>query len=676
MSVFHGKWICPQEFKELHTLNIFHREGEPSPEALSQPSDLKNLHIHFLARLNLSELPQSAMLRVSADDYYKLRINGLPACQGPAPAYHFRYGWNEVDISSYICIGENFFDFEVYYQGLINRVWCSGDLRCGLICDVIVDGKPLLVSGGEFEYYISRRWKGDRVFGYDTQFAEEYDATITEPSPLPVWVNESADYIFDDKPSEVLETYEVSPEKLEYITDGSVFCDFGAEITGTLNITCEGDNGERIDIFCGEESDSSTPRVKCPTRCGCDYHDIFIISEEKVFRGYDYKAFRYVSIVPTGGARVVSVTATVRHASFKERMKLGTDDETLRAVYDICRRGVMLGSQEVFVDCPSREKGQYSGDLIVTAASRFWLTGDTKMLKRAIRSLMDSAFIDKGLMSVAPCSHMQEIADYSLFFPLIAGMLYDFSGDADFLRECLSTCESVISYFGQFADASGLLRNAPKWNLVDWPENLRDGYEFAPIHNVINAWYLCAVSETERIKKILGISYDGKFLKLCDAFNSAFFRPDIGLYVDNPESSHASLHANVLPLFSGIVPKENIPRIADFIEKKGLCCGTYFAYFMLKALCRAGRYEAAYQLIVSKNENSWYNMVREGGTACFEAWGKEQKWNTSLCHPWSSGPIPVLAEICGLKAKAGRIILGESFAPNGTGLTLTKPLLY
>ena len=68
------------------------------------------------------------------------------------------------------------------------------------------------------------------------------------------------------------------------------------------------------------------------------------------------------------------------------------------------------------------------------------------------------------------------------------------------------------------------------------------------------------------------------------------------------------------------------------------------AYFLLKSLCRMGRYKEAYSLIVSESKHSWYNMVREGATTCFEAWGKEQKWNTSLCHPWASAPITVLVE--------------------------------
>ena len=43
-------------------------------------------------------------------------------------------------------------------------------------------------------------------------------------------------------------------------------------------------------------------------------------------------------------------------------------------------------------------------------------------------------------------------------------------------------------------------------------------------------------------------------------------------------------------------------------------------------------------------------MLREGATSCWEAWGKDQKWNTSLCHPWASAPVIILAEdVVGLR---------------------------
>ena len=37
-------------------------------------------------------------------------------------------------------------------------------------------------------------------------------------------------------------------------------------------------------------------------------------------------------------------------------------------------------------------------------------------------------------------------------------------------------------------------------------------------------------------------------------------------------------------------------------------------------------------------------MLREGGTTTFETWSKEQKWNTSLFHPWATAPLIVFAK--------------------------------
>jgi alpha-L-rhamnosidase len=108
-------------------------------------------------------------------------------------------------------------------------------------------------------------------------------------------------------------------------------------------------------------------------------------------------------------------------------------------------------------------------------------------------------------------------------------------------------------------------------------------------------------------------------------------------------------------LFFGLVPDETIKRVVDLIREKRLSCGVYQVYFLLKGLARVGEYDLVYELLTSEDEHSWANMIREGATTCFEAWGKDQKWNTSLCHPWASAPIPVLIEdIIGLKpAKPG-----------------------
>lgn len=112
-------------------------------------------------------------------------------------------------------------------------------------------------------------------------------------------------------------------------------------------------------------------------------------------------------------------------------------------------------------------------------------------------------------------------------------------------------------------------------------------------------------------------------------------------------SAHASVHGNLYPLYFGLAPDDAVDDMADFLVEKGLCCGVKTSWFFLKALARAGRYDEVYRLIVNTGEHGWVNMIREGATTCFEAWGKEQKWNTSLCHPWASGPIRIMIEEIG-----------------------------
>ena len=54
--------------------------------------------------------------------------------------------------------GENQLKFDVYYQGLINRVWNSGDLRMGMICDVLADGQCIAASDSSWRYALSPRY--------------------------------------------------------------------------------------------------------------------------------------------------------------------------------------------------------------------------------------------------------------------------------------------------------------------------------------------------------------------------------------------------------------------------------------------------------------------------------------------------------------------------------------
>ena len=138
-----GIWITDGEFAALTPRNVFSREiGKVVPDC----TDHRDRHILFRKRFFLVAKPKQALLRITADDYYKAWLNGRFAGQGPAAAYPQRYGYNVLDVTDLLREGENVLAVHTLYQGLINRVWVSGDNRHGLLCDLLCDGVPVLQS--------------------------------------------------------------------------------------------------------------------------------------------------------------------------------------------------------------------------------------------------------------------------------------------------------------------------------------------------------------------------------------------------------------------------------------------------------------------------------------------------------------------------------------------------
>ncbi|GHU97780.1 hypothetical protein FACS1894211_00240 [Clostridia bacterium] len=672
-----AKWITIGVFSELIPIvNLLDKEQTPEyydgRERFKHREDLKNRHMLVRKEFSLDKTPENAYIDITADDYYKLYINGRFVGQGPAPSYHFHYYVNRYDISRFLKKGRNVAAVHVYYQGLINIVWPSGDYRMGMIAQISCGG-VLLSTDASWKYTEAKEYVGTKVYGYLTAFTEDIDnrkkikgwktAGFNDADWTDAAVKERHDYRFYPQITPSLQIYEVKPAEIKTVSPGNYIFDFGGEVTGRLLVAAKGKAGDTVEISYGEEMESPE-KVRGNMRCGCDYNDKWILSgEDDELDSYDYKAFRYAQINANGAdIDISSVGAEVRHYPFDDTLCVFESSNCLlNQIWDICKNGVKYGTQEGYLDCPTRERGQFSGDALITAKSHAYLTGDYRIYKKAISEFALSAKICPGLMCCAPTGKRNECADYSLQFPLFLLNYFGLSGDIEFLREMLPVADGVITYFKQFSRSDGLLENiAPKQILVDWPVNYRDGYDFdfswpnvqKGCNTVLNAFFIGAVDAVGEIKAILGAAFDcSEISELRAAFVGAFYNCDTRLFTDSDVSEHSSLHANALPLFFGLAPDTN--NIVAHIKKKRLSCGVYFSYFVLKALAQAGEHDLVFELLTSEDERSWGNMIKEGATACFEAWGKGQKWNTSLCHPWASSPIIILIEdIIGIKIAA------------------------
>ncbi|MCM1330537.1 MAG: family 78 glycoside hydrolase catalytic domain, partial [Ruminococcus sp.] len=597
------------------------------PQWLTIPANEKAVNLHMAVRGVLPPCGDGFVLRVCAHDRYMLWIDGVYSGQGPVPSYPETAYFDSYKIP---CGRSVTIALHIYCGGLENRVCCGAE-KPEFCVSVSRDGSEMPLGTDIWRYCVLNAYSGG-IAGYDTQFLEDFDSSIYPYGwQLPDFADGGWERLvtsdcaakFLSRPIKPLCEYKLKAVAERRLPDGFIL-DFGKEITGNLYAKAEGKAGSVVTLRFGEEL-ANGGRVRYDMRCGCKYEEKWTLGGGvNVLEQFDYKAFRYAEIIFGGDVSVTEVCASVRHYPIDENLcELSCPSGELEDIFKICKNAVKCCTQEGYLDCPTREKGQYLGDAIITARSQVWLTGSTEMLRKCIRDFIASAEIFPALLAVAPCSLRQRIADFSLLFPLLPLTDYEFTGDKAFLRECYPTVKEMLGFFKRYKRSDGLLENVKDlWNLVDWSENMRDNYDFPlpqPVvgdgcHNAVNALWVGANILTERVGEILDIPAEKYSEPLKKAFVSAFYRPDSRLFADSTESSHCSLHANIYAAYFDLFPDgEN--GFAALMEENGRFCGAFPIYFAMRALARIGRHDVLWRVLTRDGEHGWRNMLREGATA-------------------------------------------------------------
>jgi len=671
-----------------------------------------DLHTFFRRQFELETLPSTATLAISADDCARLYVNGNLIWLGPAPGYLHHYYYAELDLLPYLRTGGNLLAVHNYYQGLVNRVWTSGDGFYGMIAALQLtwaDGRrQTIVTDRDWRCRRCMAYVGRRTFGYETQFAEDIDQ---RRFPSGNWVSDSddergwtpAEAVSDGHYPHRLVKQETPALHMTVVPAGTYrqvasdawLYDFGAELVGHAILQLSLPSGTVVEVRHAEELEASG-RARYRLRANCEYQEFCTLDGSgRPVEFFDYKGFRYVELAGlSADPGLAAVTVRQRHYPFDpEAGKWDSGDENFNRIWTICRRAVLAGTQDSYIGCPTREKGVYLGNALVTGLAHLTLTGDGRIMKKALADFAASSVYCPGLKAVATCGYMQDIAEYSLLWaPLLREYLF-WTGDFEFVRSMAPTLDGILDYFALYEGNYGLLVNfSSKPIIVDWPKNLRDDYddpalmgsESLPdrVNTVLNLYYCLTIDAAGWLLAALGREKRAAALvKRSDRLRQAILKhlSRGGLLRDTDLSDHTSLHANALAMFCNLPPESGWDRIVTMIGRKRLNCGVFFAYFLLQGLYNIGEADLAYDLMTGEDEHSWQAMLRAGATTCMEVWSPEQKANLSWCHSWGSAPVILAAaEIFGLRpALPGwRKILFRPQLPSGlehASIRITTP---
>ena len=659
---FLGKWITDAEFAELKPRNIFHRELVK----VDLPCDEhRNRHILFRKKFFCDSLDFPATVYISADDYYKLYINGQFVAQGPTPSYHFNYNYNEIDVSKYLKKGENLIAVHTLYQGLINRVWQSGDNRHGLILDLVIDGKTVVASDESFKTHPHTAYTEMGTCGYETQFLERYNSNAAEVGFADsdfndsYWknaqINRYADHTLTLQKSKMLEFETIQPVN-STATGRRILYDFGSNYVGYLCIHANGKKGDNITVRCAQElNDDGTLRYNL--RANCTYEEEWILSDgESVLDWFDYKSFRYAELTLPDGIEIKDICFKVRHYPFELRAKIKPDlleNADIKKIWDLCVHTQKYGVQEMIQDCMDREKGFYLGDGCYTSLTNMILTGDDSMVRKLIDDAFSTELVSDTLLTCMCCSFMQEIAEYPLILVFLVWWHYNSTGDKQYLMQNYAKVTRLLDAFKKEFEKDGILKEIDKWCIVEWPDNFRHGYDVdltvgqvcKEAHVSINAYYIAAIRTANSMATVLNLPQYRDESTVISAFYTTFYDKSSHLFKDGENTNHISLVGNTFVYGFGICKEKEFEQaFFALLRQHGFSSLSFFCSFpILMGFVRDNRYDLIKQCLL--DDGTWKRMLREDATTTFEGWGKDTKWNTSLFHLTMSYAATFIADV-------------------------------
>jgi alpha-L-rhamnosidase len=183
-----------------------------------------------------------------------------------------------------------------------------------------------------------------------------------------------------------------------------------------------------------------------------------------------------------------------------------------------------------------------------------------------------------------------------------------------------------------------------------------DGFVFRDYNAVVNAFHYQGLVFMAQLASRLNKTEDATFYanrasQVKKAFQATFIDAKTGLVRDGEGTDHASLHANMMALAFGLVPTNNQPNVLAHMRSRGMACSVYGSQFLLDAIYNANESAYGLSLLTSKDERSWYNMIRTGSTMTTEAWDTRYKPNQDWNHAWGAAPANIIVrKLMGVEA--------------------------
>lgn len=425
------------------------------------------------------------------------------------------------------------------------------------------------------------------------------------------------------------------------VKDGYLY-DFGKNISGTVQLTIQGQKGQQVDLqFCEYIDPEGHPDYSninfFPE--GYAQRDIYILKGDgvEIFEPvFTYHGFRYCIVLGLTEEQATKdlLKAKSCHSDLKERGTFSCSDEIFNQLQEMTRRSDLANFFYFPTDCPHREKNGWTGDAAASCEHMLLnLTAETS-LKEWCRNLTKAQNKEGALPGIVPTGGWGfawgngPAWDAALTY--LPYYVYQYTGDKTILEENADAILKYAFYILSRADEKGLIHVG----LGDWLPitTIRSPLEVTDSITVLSILYKAAFifRELHRydLEHILLI-YHGK---LREAIRDNLIDEDTLTVEGHCQTSQAlALYHHV---FDPEEEEEAFRVLMEIIHEDGdkLDCGFLGMRYLFRVLADHGEADLACSLIRGPEYPSYGNFVKRGLTTLPEDFAPEGSFPKSLDH--------------------------------------------
>lgn len=679
--MIHGHWI-----------SISHRASlsKDTPQALL-----------FRKVFEISE-GDRLQLNISADTRYRLWLNGVHICAGPCKSDSARHYYESLDLTGHLHPGKNVLAVKVVGfpvagthapaplcllpKGWGPCLWAEGfvtDRKNLPKQDLSTGHSPWKVfpdNSTSWSVGTGTQWLGaimEEIHGSELPHnwqAESFDDSHWEraqiclsnedqgfglvpvyrltPRPIPLLTYLKGKFVRETgaDAAGIKASYHVPPYSTMVLE-----LDAGALKTAYFSWNLHGGAGSRVvvtyaEAYCQEDSQGNKVKHRRDDwRSGHleGVQDVFFPSGSgDRFETFWFRTFRFVRLEITTQDEALNFAPPVYYQTGYP-LEIGTCLHSsvpwVGQVWEVSVNTLLRCMHETYEDSPYYEQLQYVLDTRLEALFTYCLSPDSRLAKKAIQEI-HASFLPEGILqSRYPCSQVQIIPLFSLYWIMMLEDYYWQTGDSAFVRSLLPTADHILTWFEGKIQVPGLVGDPGYWQFVDWakewdpqygvPDALSHGFS-ADINLIYAAGLQCA-SRLHGAASHSGIAalYARQAARILEQVEKSCWNEGRQLYQEGSGLEQYSQHTQVWAVLTGLAQGHRAEHILlEALQDSSLVQCTFpMMFFLFRALEKENLYGQSQKLWAL-----WVRQLENGLTTWPEVPDCHAR---SDCHAWSALPL-------------------------------------